>query len=164
MESSSILEVFFYSLLFFHCYLISLSSTCLSSTSNLGKSSKQLNVTYPNHRFTFLGPCKPGNSHETSSNFDFLRLLALKTSSSHWFHILVASCFTILGHQLPREYQQVIVRKSGHEVAEHQGVWPKSRVKGELLKAKHRWVVMGQRAVDPGRRSVTPVREGSNIW
>lgn len=29
---------------------------------------------------------------------------------------------------------KVIVRKSGVEVAEHSGVWPKSRVKGELLK------------------------------
>ena len=27
------------------------------------------------------------------------------------------------------------MRKSGVEVAEHSGVWPKSRVKGELLKA-----------------------------
>lgn len=32
---------------------------------------------------------------------------------------------------------QVVVRKSGREVAEHQGVWPKTRVKGDYIKAKH---------------------------
>ena len=35
--------------------------------------------------------------------------------------------------------REVIVRKSGMEVAEHSGVWPKSRVKGELLKATGRY-------------------------
>lgn len=34
---------------------------------------------------------------------------------------------------------QVVVRKSGHEVAEHQGVWGKNRVKDDRLKVPIDW-------------------------